>query len=43
VSQYLTYEYRETHVSYVLGANGNKGKPFIRLLTQNLRHIRRSL
>jgi hypothetical protein len=43
VSQYLTYEYRETHGSYFLGANGNKGKPFIRLLTQNLRHIRRAL
>jgi len=38
-SQYLTYEYRPTHRSYFLGANGNKGKPLIRLLTTNLRHF----
>jgi hypothetical protein len=38
-SQYLTYEYRQTHRSYFLGANGNKGKPLIRLLTTNLRHF----
>ena len=38
-SQYLTYEYRPTHRSYFLGANGNKGKPLIRLFTSNLRHF----
>lgn len=38
-SQYLTYEYRPTHGSYFLGANGNKGKPFIDLLRANLRFI----
>lgn len=36
-SQYLTYEYRATHGSHFLGANGNKGKPFIQLLMANLR------
>lgn len=35
-SQYLTFEYRGTHGSYFLGANGNKGGPFIRLLTENI-------
>ena len=37
-SQYLTYEYRTTHKSHFLGANGGKGKPFIELLKQNLKH-----
>lgn len=31
-SQYITYEYRNTHKSYFLGVNGNKGKKFIKLL-----------
>jgi hypothetical protein len=34
-SQYLTYEYRSGK-GYFLGANGNRGKPFIVLLTKNL-------
>lgn len=38
-SQYLTYEYRATHGSHFLGANGNKGKPFIRLLMANIKHF----
>ena len=38
-TQYLTYEYRSTHGSYFLGANGNKGKPFIALLKANLRSV----
>lgn len=36
-SQYLTYEYRATHGSHFLGANGNKGRAFIGLLMANLR------
>ena len=32
ISQYITYEYRNTHKSYFLGINGNKGKKFIELL-----------
>jgi hypothetical protein len=32
ISQYITYEYRETHKSFFLGLNGNKGKKFIYLL-----------
>ena len=36
-SQYLTYEYRQTHKSHFLGANGNKGQPFIDLLKENLK------
>ena len=36
-SQYLTYEYRQTHKSHFLGANGNKGMPFIELLKQNIK------
>lgn len=36
-SQYLTYEYRATHGSHFLGANGNKGQAFIGLLMANLR------
>jgi hypothetical protein len=31
-SQYITYEYRNTHKSYFLGLNGGKGKKFIELL-----------
>ena len=38
-SQYLTYEYRTTHKSYFLGANGGKGKPFIELLKKNLQYV----
>jgi len=38
-TQYLTYEYRTTHKSHFLGANGNKGKPFIALLKANLRSV----
>jgi hypothetical protein len=38
-TQYLTYEYRTTHKSYFLGANGNKGRPFIDLLIANLPHF----
>lgn len=37
--QYLTYEYRNTHHSYFLGANGNRGEPFIRLLQEHLEFI----
>jgi hypothetical protein len=39
-SQYLTYEYRSTHKSYFLGANGGKGKPFIELLMKNLKFVK---
>lgn len=35
ISQYITYEYRNTHNSYFLGLNGNKGKKFIELLMNN--------
>jgi hypothetical protein len=31
-SQYITYEYRDSHKSYFLGLNGGKGKKFIELL-----------
>ena len=31
-SQYITYEYRGTHKSYLLGMSGAKGLPFINLL-----------
>lgn len=37
--QYLTYEYRATHKSHFLGANGNKGGPFIKLLKENIRTL----
>lgn len=37
--QYLTYEYRTTHKSHFLGANGNKGEPFIKLLKENLNNV----
>jgi hypothetical protein len=36
VRQYLTYEYREKHKSHFLGANGNRGIPFIDLLKKNI-------
>jgi hypothetical protein len=39
-SQYLTYEYRSTHGSYFLGANGNKGQKFIELLMKNLLFVK---
>lgn len=34
--QYLTYEYRNTHRSHFLGANGNKGRAFISLLRSKI-------
>jgi hypothetical protein len=34
--QFLTYEYRTTHKSHFLGANGNKGLPFIELLKKKI-------
>jgi hypothetical protein len=37
--QFLTYEFRTTHGSHFLGANGNKGKPFIELCKTNLKHL----
>jgi hypothetical protein len=37
--QYLTYEYRETHKGYFLGANGNRGKLFITLLQAKLKYL----
>lgn len=39
-SQYLTFEYRGTHKSQFLGANGNKGGKFIDLLLKNLLFVR---
>lgn len=41
--QYLTYEYRQTHNSYFLGANGGKGSEFIVLLMNNIPYMRDSL
>ena len=38
-SQYLTYEYRDTHKSYFLGFNGNKGLPFINLLKNKIKYL----
>lgn len=38
-SQYITYEFRNTHNSYFLGFNGNKGKKFIELLMMNINYI----
>lgn len=35
-SQYITYEYRDSHRSYFLGVNCGKGKKFIELLMYNL-------
>lgn len=37
--QYLTYEYRDTHGSYFLGANGGQGKPFMNLLKKKLPNV----
>lgn len=37
--QYITYEYRKTHKSYFLGANGNRGKPFIELIRAFIQHL----
>lgn len=39
-TQYITYEFRGTHNSYFLGANGNKGHVFIKLLTEKIPFIR---
>lgn len=39
VQQFLTYEYRRTHKSQFLGANGNKGDKFIGLLRDSLKHL----
>jgi hypothetical protein len=39
-TQYLTYEYRKTHGSYLLAANGNKGQKFIELLMKNLLFVK---
>lgn len=38
-SQYITYEYRETHGSHFLGLNGGKGEKFIRLLQKNIAFV----
>jgi hypothetical protein len=38
--QYLTYEYRDTHGSHFLGANGGRGGPWIELLTRKIRTCR---
>jgi hypothetical protein len=37
--QILTYEYRDTHGSHFLGANGGQGRNFIRFLETNLPHL----
>lgn len=39
-SQYLTYEYRNTHNSYFLGFNGNRGIKFIDLLRNSVYGIK---
>lgn len=39
VRQYLTFEYRRTHSSYFLGANGSRGFEFIKLLKDNIKHL----
>lgn len=36
ISQYITYEFRDTHKSYFLGLNGGKGKKFIELLMNDV-------
>lgn len=36
ISQYLTCEYRKTHNSYLLAANGYKGQRFMYLLKNNI-------
>jgi hypothetical protein len=41
--QYLTYEYRKTHKSYLLGANCDKGQLFVDLLVANLPCVTRQL
>jgi hypothetical protein len=41
-SQYLTYEYRQTHKSHFLGANGGKGLPFVELLKAKLPHVEKT-
>lgn len=38
ISQYITYEYRNTHKSYFLGLNGGTGKKFINLLKLNINY-----
>jgi hypothetical protein len=38
-SQYITYEYRESHGSHFLGLNGGKGEKFIRLLQKNIAFV----
>lgn len=38
-SQYITYEYRNTHKSHFLGLNGGKGEKFIRLLQKNIAYV----
>ena len=37
--QYLTYEFRSTHKSHFLGANGGKGEQWIDLMTAALPHL----
>tara|TARA_B110001450_G_scaffold241009_1_gene250163 strand:+ start:1072 stop:1752 length:681 start_codon:yes stop_codon:yes gene_type:complete len=39
-SQYITYEYRNTHKSYFLGFNGGKGIKFINLLKHHVHGIK---
>lgn len=39
IRQYLTYEFRATHKSHFLGANGGKGEQWIELLTASLPHV----
>lgn len=41
--QYLTYEYRSGHRSHFLGANGNKGKPFIEKLKSSIPYVSTSV
>jgi hypothetical protein len=38
-TQYITYEYRETHKSHFLGMNGNKGIAFIDLLVYKIKYV----
>ena len=38
--QYLTYEYRNTHKSYFLGANGERGILFIELLQTKIKFLK---
>jgi hypothetical protein len=39
IRQYLTFEYRETHKSYFLGANGGRGGKFIELLKSKIEYV----